>query len=79
MDAALLYAYILDLGWFLVLTGVLMLLAMTLILVSGDFWKPTSYEPGKDGKRQAAAATIFSANFANSRRAPRSRPSGQSF
>ena len=37
MDAALLYAYIFDLGWFLLLTGALMLLAMSLILGEWGF------------------------------------------
>ena len=37
MDSALLYAYMFDIGWFLLLTGALMLLAMTLIFLRGDF------------------------------------------
>jgi hypothetical protein len=48
MDSALLYAYILDLGWFLLLTGALTLLATILIFLGRDF----SEEPNSEFKRE---------------------------
>jgi hypothetical protein len=49
MDSAL-YAYIFDIGWFLLLTGALMLVAMVIIFLRGDCWDPTSYEIEKEPK-----------------------------
>lgn len=50
MDSALLYAYILDIGWFLLLTGALMLVVMISIFLCGDFWDPANYEREKERK-----------------------------
>jgi hypothetical protein len=47
MDSAL-YAYIFDIGWFLLLTGALLFLAMGLIVFRTDFWERTSYEGEKE-------------------------------
>jgi hypothetical protein len=51
MDSALLYAYMFDIGWFLLLTGALMLLAMILIFLRGDFWETPRCELEKNRKQ----------------------------
>jgi hypothetical protein len=50
MDSALLYAYMFDVGWFLLLTGALMLVAMISIFLCGDLWDPANYELDKERK-----------------------------
>jgi hypothetical protein len=50
MDSALRYAYLFDIGWFLLLTGALMLVAMVSIFLCGDFWDPANYALEKERK-----------------------------
>ena len=50
MDSALLYAYMFDIGWFLLLTGALMLGAMVSIFLGGDYWDPANYDLEKELK-----------------------------
>jgi hypothetical protein len=49
MDSALLYAYIIDLGWFLLLTGALMLVATILIFLRRDFCEAPNDELKRGG------------------------------
>jgi hypothetical protein len=50
MDSALLYAYMLDIGWFLLLTVALTLVATTLIIFMSESWESKNYEPEKQAK-----------------------------
>jgi hypothetical protein len=49
MDSALLYAYMFDIGWFLLLTGALMLVATILIFLRRDFYEAPNSELKREG------------------------------
>lgn len=50
MDSALVYAYMLDIGWFVLLTAALMLGTTALILFLGESWESKNYGPEKPTK-----------------------------